>query len=125
MTQRTTAGNNVTISIAIAASVPIVSQTEIDPTETALSLMLALVTTTALAEPPPVPKPPGQTCDHASGGADGRASSSGSRLGATARHHRRALPLRRQYEPELIHPHGQLPFGGLAIASCAPCDGVQ
>ena len=27
--------------------------------------------------------------------------------------------------PDAIHPHGQLPFGGLAMASYAPRDGVQ
>jgi hypothetical protein len=39
--------------------------------------------------------------------------------------HRPPLPLRRQYEPELVQPHGHVPFGGLGIASCAPCDGTQ
>ena len=39
MTQRTSGGNNVTISTLTAASVPIVSQTEIDPMKTALSRM--------------------------------------------------------------------------------------
>jgi len=44
MMQRTSGGNNPTISMQIGASVPIVSQTEIDPMKTALSLMLALAT---------------------------------------------------------------------------------
>jgi hypothetical protein len=34
-------------------------------------------------------------------------------------------PLRRQKEPDAIHPHGHVPFGGLAIASCAPWPGTQ
>jgi hypothetical protein len=35
------------------------------------------------------------------------------------------LPLRRQKLPLEVHPHGQLPLLGLAMASCAPCDGTQ
>jgi hypothetical protein len=35
------------------------------------------------------------------------------------------VPLRRQAEPDDVQPHGHVPFGGLAIASCAPRDGVQ
>ena len=30
-----------------------------------------------------------------------------------------------QAEPDAIHPHGQIPFGGLAMASAATGDGVQ
>lgn len=37
----------------------------------------------------------------------------------------RVVPGRRQYEPDAIHPHGQVPFGGLGIASWAPCMGTQ
>jgi hypothetical protein len=25
----------------------------------------------------------------------------------------------------MSHPKGQIPFGGFAIVSCAPCDGAQ
>jgi hypothetical protein len=35
------------------------------------------------------------------------------------------LPLRRQYEPDDVHPHGHVPLGGFGTASCAPCDGTQ
>src|SRR5262245_31038562 len=59
MTQRTSGGNNLGISMRRAASVPIVSQTEIDPMKTALPRMLALVTTTALTEMLPELKPGG------------------------------------------------------------------
>ena len=37
----------------------------------------------------------------------------------------RARPFRKRYEPDAIHSHGQLPFGGLVMASAAPCDGMQ
>jgi hypothetical protein len=39
--------------------------------------------------------------------------------------HRRVLPERRQNDPDDVHPNGQVPFGGLAIASCAPAAGTQ
>jgi hypothetical protein len=35
------------------------------------------------------------------------------------------LPLRRQYGPLAVQPHGQVPFGGFTMASAAPGDGVQ
>jgi hypothetical protein len=35
------------------------------------------------------------------------------------------LPLRRQNEPLAVQPHGHVAFGGLAMASCAPCEGTQ
>jgi hypothetical protein len=38
---------------------------------------------------------------------------------------RRPLPLRRQNDPDDVQPHGQVPLAGLAMASCAPCDGTQ
>jgi hypothetical protein len=31
-----------------------------------------------------------------------------------------AVPLRRQNEPLAVQPHGQVPFGGFGMASCAP-----
>ena len=38
----------------------------------------------------------------------------------------RARLFRKQYEPDAIHPHGQVPpLLGFAMASCAPGDGVQ
>jgi hypothetical protein len=40
-------------------------------------------------------------------------------------HHRLPLPERKQYEPELVQPHGHVPFSGFGTASCAPCDGTQ
>jgi hypothetical protein len=35
------------------------------------------------------------------------------------------LPLRKQNEPDDVHPKGHVPFGGFGTASCAPCDGMQ
>ena len=38
---------------------------------------------------------------------------------------RQRVPDRRQYEPDAVQLNGQTPFGGLGIASCAPCVGTQ
>jgi hypothetical protein len=40
-------------------------------------------------------------------------------------HRLRTLPARRQYDPLASQPHGQLPLGGLVMASCAPWLGTQ
>jgi hypothetical protein len=37
----------------------------------------------------------------------------------------RLPPVRKQNEPDDVHPHGHVPFGGLAMASCACAAGTQ